>query len=317
LLSHLQRTLAIKRVKNINFPLVKRVRDRIMLVAMYVFAVSLSFVFIYPMLYMTSQSMMTAADLSDATVRWIPKGISFENYTYAFNEMKYVRSFFNSVIISVGGAFVQIISCAVVGYGFARYRFPGYKLWLALVLFTFLVPPQTFIVPLFLFFSDLNWIDTYLPFIVPGLFGHGLKGALFVLIFMQFFRKLPGQLEEAARIDGAGAYRTFAYIMYPLARPAILVVFLFSIVWHWNDIFEPNLYLMSPDTYNITQYVSMLNGEGERELTESEILIGAPPTNMNRVMAGAVLTILPLLILYLFTQRYFVEGVERTGIAGD
>jgi multiple sugar transport system permease protein len=301
----------------------RRIKEVISKIFMYVVAISLSFVFIFPMIYMFSKSLMQSSDVADATVQWIPKMLSFNNYSYAFENLEYWNAFTNSSIIALGGALAQVLVCAIVGYGFARYRFPGYGVCLALVLFTFLVPPQTITVPLYLMMSDIplfnwRWIDTYYPFIVPGLFGHGLKGSLFVLIFVQFFRRLPAQLEEASRIDGAGAFRTYWTIMLPLARPAMLVVFLFSVVWHWNDVFQPYLYLMTPDHFNLSQNLGILNGDGEKELASSYTgAIGAPPTNENRIMAAAMLTILPIFILYLFTQRYFVESVERTGIAGE
>lgn len=283
---------------------------------------SLSFVFIYPMLYIVSQSLMQTNDIADATVQWIPKELSFEHYRFAFEKLRYWRSFTNSVVTSLGPALLQILSCAIVGYGFARYRFPGYRLLLGLVLFTFLVPPQTIVVPLYMFFGDLGWINTYLPFLVPSAFGHGLRGALFVLIFIQFFRGLPHQLEESARIDGAGAFRTFRSIMLPLAGPAMLVVFLFSIVWHWNDVFEPNLYFMVSDHYNLPQQLSILDLQGQQRLIDARRvmggnLMGSVPTSYNRNMAGALLVILPLVVLYGYAQRYFVESVERTGIAGE
>lgn len=288
----------------------------------YVLLFGLSFVFIYPMLYMFSKSLMTPADLTDASVQWLPKKLSFSNYEYAFEELVFVKSFFNSMVTSLIPALIQILSCAIAGYGLARYRFPGYTLLLGMVLFSFLVPPQTIVVPLYMLFSDMNWINTYLPYIVPPLFGHGLRGALFVLIFMQFFRGLPYQMEEAARIDGASAFRTFWSIMMPLARPAMLVVFLFSLVWHWNDLFQPSLYTMLNENFNLTQYLSIMDGKGEQELSQglggaASDLVGLAPTFQNRVMAGALMTILPMLLLYLFTQRYFVEGVERAGIAGE
>lgn len=288
----------------------------------YVLLFGLSFVFIYPMLYMFSKSLMTPADLTDASVQWLPKKLSFFNYEYAFEELVFVKSFFNSMVTSLIPALIQILSCAIAGYGLARYRFPGYTLLLGMVLFSFLVPPQTIVVPLYMLFSDMNWINTYLPYIVPPLFGHGLRGALFVLIFMQFFRGLPYQMEEAARIDGASAFRTFWSIMMPLARPAMLVVFLFSLVWHWNDLFQPSLYTMLNENFNLTQYLSIMDGKGEQELSQglggaASDLVGLAPTFQNRVMAGALMTILPMLLLYLFTQRYFVEGVERAGIAGE
>jgi len=190
-------------------------------------------------------------------------------------------------------------------------------------LFSFLVPPQTLLVPLFQQFSNFGWINTFWPFIVPSALGHGLKGALFVLIFIQFFFRLPSVLEEAARIDGASAFRTFYQIMLPLARPAMLVVFLFSVVWHWNDVFYSNLYLRFPKYYNLSQTLGLFNGVGAAQfqaatagLSNSQT-IGAAPTLLNQVMAASLLTILPMLVMYLFTQRYFVESVERTGIAGE
>lgn len=289
----------------------------------YLLLLSLSFIFLYPLFFMVSQSFMLFSDIADATVQWIPKQFDLNNYSLAFENMRYWNGFKNSTIISFGSAILQILSCAFIGYGFARYRFPGYGLWLGLLVFTFLVPPQAIVVPLFIFYSDLNWINSNLPFIFPSIMGHGLRGALFVLIFIQFFRRLPAVLEEAARIDGAGAFRTYMLIMLPLAKPAMLVVFLFSVVWHWNDLFGPNMFLVSPDSYNLSQNLAAFNGireasmaQGQQILSASAV-IGGAPNIMNQIMAGVVITILPMLILYLFTQRYFVEGVERTGITGD
>lgn len=288
----------------------------------YVLLISLSFVFVYPVLYLMSRSMMQPADLADATVVWIPKELSFSNFKNVFVELKYVETFTRSVLNSLVPAIIQTFTCAIVGYGFARYTFPGRGILLALVLFTFLVPPQTIVVPLFVFFSQLEWTNSYLAFWIPAIFCQGLRGSLFVLIYIQFFRGLPGQLEEAARIDGANAFRTFTRIMFPLARPAMLVVFLFSLVWHWNDMFQPGLFILDTNKFNLTQQLSVINGLGEQELAlgmggSDSGSIGLVPSQGSRIMAGALLTILPMLVLYLFTQRYFVESVERAGIAGE
>lgn len=290
----------------------------------YVIILSLSFVFLYPVLFMISQSLMTARDAADGTVQWIPKGLSFENFAFAFRGMGYVEHFINSVVLAVGGALFHLVGCSVAGYGFARYRFPGYTLLIVLLLFTFLIPPQAIVVPLYLLFSRLDWLNTYYPLLVPNLFGHGLRGALFVLVFMQFFRGLPHQMEEAARIDGAGAFRTFVSIMLPMAKPAILVVFLFSIVWHWNDSYFPDLYLKKTNTFTLNQMLGNFResnfGQQKESISEEGSAndgIGQLPTNHEKMMAGALMTILPILLLYLYTQRYFVESVERTGIAGE
>lgn len=306
----------------LKYTMVKKGRGIVGGVVYYLTLLSLSFVFLYPLLYMISKSMMQTWDVSDATVRWLPKQLSLNNYHIALEAIDYWQGFLNSAITSFGSAVLQILSCAFVGYGLARYRFPGYGLLLALVIFTFLVPPQTIVVPLYMFFSDIGWINTHLPFIIPSIFAHGLKGSLFVLIFIQFFRRLPSVLEEAARIDGAGPFRTYWKIMFPLAKPAMLVVFLFSTVWHWNDMFEPNTYLLVPTFYNLTQRMAVFYGNANMSAQQmsqmvSSDMIGMAPTMMNQMMAALVLTVLPVLLLYLITQRYFVESVERSGIAGE
>jgi len=301
---------------------IKRSRSILGAFFFYFVIISLAFVFVYPLLYMISKSLMRPQDVADATIQWIPKEFSLRNYKVAMDYLNYWPGLFNSVLGSFGSAILQIVSCSLVGYGFARYRFPGQGFFLGLVVFTFLVPPQTIVVPLFRMFLDMGMIDTPLPIILPSLLGHGLKGSLFVLIFIQFYRRLPNVLEEAARIDGAGAFRTYWTIMFPLARPAMLVVFLFSVVWHWNDLFEPSLYLRLPEFYNLTQNMALFNGVANLDLQSvtssvSSGALGAAPTLQNQIMAGVMLTLLPILILYLFTQRYFVESVERAGIAGE
>ncbi|MBO1005130.1 carbohydrate ABC transporter permease [Pseudogracilibacillus auburnensis] len=290
----------------------------------YLLLLSLSFVFIYPLLYMISQSFMRPQDVADATVQWLPKVFTLENYAEAFKSINYWNGLLNSIWISFGSALLQIISCSFIGYGFARYKFPGKGLWMGLLIFTFLVPPQTIVVPLYIFFSDLGWINTLNPFIFPSLFGFGLKGALFVLIFIQFYRGLPKVLEEAAKIDGAGPFRTYWTIMFPLAKPAIIVVFLFSVVWNWNDVFQPNMYLLVPEYFNLAQNLATFNGnanaQGVQQMAQAVSAadaIGMAPTLLNQIMAAVMLTILPIFILYLFVQRSFVESIEQSGIAGE
>ncbi|MBS4200485.1 carbohydrate ABC transporter permease [Bacillus sp. FJAT-49732] len=290
----------------------------------YVLLFSLSFVFVYPLLYMISQSFMRPSDVADATVQWLPKVLTFQNYVEAFKSINYWNGLLNSIWISFGSAILQIISCSFIGYGFARYKFPLKGLWLALLVFTFLVPPQTIVVPLYIFFSDLGWINTLFPFIFPALFGFGLKGALFVLIFIQFYLNLPKVLEEAAKIDGAGPFRTYWTIMFPLAKPAMIVVFLFSVVWNWNDVFQPNMYLLVPDYFNLAQNLSTFNGNANaqgvnqmQQMVAASDAFGLTPTLLNQIMAAVMLTILPIFILYLFVQRAFVEGLERSGISGE
>jgi multiple sugar transport system permease protein len=278
--------------------------------------VDVAFIFLMPVLRLLSMSVMHVMDLYDPTVVWIPRRWSWENYRLAFLALEYVKSFKNTLLMSGGAAILQTFSCAVVGYGFARFRFPGRDKLFMLVLFAMIVPPHAVIIPLFILFKSLpaptatgNWLNSYWPFLGPSAVGMGLRGALFVFIFRQFFKGMPWELEDAARIDGAGPFRVFFNIMLPPAQPAIVVVFLFSFVWHWNDSLQPTIYLSNVDKYFMMQRLSVV----EAALTDMRF---RAMWGTGVIMTSALLAVLPLLILYVFTQRFFVESIERTGLIG-
>lgn len=276
----------------------------------YLMVVNIAFIFLFPVLYLLVTSAQTVEDFVDPTVYWIPTKLQWENYVLAFKGLFYPRALLNSTLISVVSAVGQVISTSLVGYGFARGRFPGRDGLFMLAMLTFLIPPQTIIIPLFMLYKSLGWIDTYYPFIIPSLFGHGLRGALFIFVFRQFFRGQPWELEEAARIDGAGALRTYLQIMLPLARPAILVVFLFSLVWHWNDVFEPTVYLYDQARFTLPLRLGIF-------YTGLQIVTGAQAGELYNeplVMAAALLVIVVPLLIYVAAQRYFVQSIERTGL---
>lgn len=259
---------------------------------------------------MASSSFMTIQDFLDPGIYWIPRELYTENIVLAFQSMDYMVGLKNSAQTVLFGTVGQVISCALAGYGFARFRFPGRELLFMLVIFTFIVPPQTIIVPLFILYRELGWIDTFLPFTVPAFFAHGLRGSILLIIFRQFFRRQPYELEEAAYIDGSGPLRTFSLIMLPLAVPSILVTFLFSLVWHWNDYYEPMMYLMKPQNFTVPLRLSILR-QGLQQLTGGE---AGELFNEPLMMAACFLIVLPPLFLYTLTQRFFVESIERTGL---
>jgi multiple sugar transport system permease protein len=278
--------------------------------------VDVAFIFLMPILRLLSMSVMDVMDLYDPTVVWIPRRWSWENYRLAFLALEYVKSFKNTLLMSGGAAILQTFSCAVVGYGFARFRFPGRDKLFMLVLFAMIVPPHAVIIPLFILFKSLpaptttgSWLNSYWPFLGPAAVGMGLRGALFVFIFRQFFKGMPWELEDAARIDGAGPFRVFFNIMLPPAQPAIVVVFLFSFVWHWNDSLQPTIYLSDVDKYFMMQRLSAVEAALANMRFRAMWGTGV-------IMTSALLVVLPLLILYAFTQRYFVESIERTGLIG-
>jgi multiple sugar transport system permease protein len=200
---------------------------------------------------------MDILDLCDPTVVWLPRNLAWENYQRAYMALEYTRSLFNTLLVAGGAALLQTFSCALAGYSFARFKFPGRDRLFLLVLFVMIVPPHTLIIQKYILVLWLKWPETYYPFLVPEAFGMGLRGALFIFIYRQFFKGLPYELEDAAMIDGAGPLRIFYRVMLPLARPAILVVFLFSFVWHWNNSLEPSIFLSQSENFLLPQRLSV------------------------------------------------------------
>src|SRR5699024_5529787 len=188
--------------------------------------------------------LMSEKDLIDPTVTWIPSSLFFGHIKNAWISLNYHQAFFISLLIAVSSAVFHCISCGLAGYALARLEFPFKKLVMALLIVAFVIPPQVIILPTIIAFQALGLDDSILALIVPSLLGFGVKGALFVIIFRQFFQTQPRELEEAAKIDGASAIKFYLRVMLPLAKPAILVVFLFSFVWTWNDTYFPKMFLV-------------------------------------------------------------------------
>lgn len=277
---------------------------------LYLLLVDVAFIYLKPVIYMITTMVKDASDLLDPAVIWVPTSIYGGHLAEAVKMLDYAKSFGVSLSVSTLSAVIQVISCSIAGYAFARLDFPLKKFWFAALLFTFIMPAQVTILPSILLFKELGWINTFWPILVPTLFGHGLKGALFVLIFRQFFSTLPKEMEEAARIDGAGALRIFFRVMLPISRSAIVVVFLFSFVWAWNDAYFPSMYMFGASDVPLSVGLSKLNAQLAMEAQEGGLRAFLEPIKMG----ASFLIILPLLVLYAFTQRWFVEGVERTGL---
>ncbi|KYG34440.1 carbohydrate ABC transporter permease [Alkalihalobacillus trypoxylicola] len=294
--------------------------------------VGLSFVILYPIFLKLSIAFKHKDDIYDPTVVYIPKHFTLENFQYVIETMNYLQVLVQSFFLSGGTMILTTIACALAGYGFARFKFKGRNLLFALVILTILVPPQTIMVPTYINYRDfdilgiiglfqsgqgINLIGTYWPFIISSITGMGLKAGLFIFIFRQFFRGFPKEIEEAAEVDGAGVFRTFFTIMLPNAVPAIITVMLFSFVWQWNDIFYTTMFLdnarvmsMQLQTVGATiaHQISTQSGGG---------VGGVDPFYVSMLVNTSILlAILPLIILYLFVQRHFVESVERTGVVG-
>jgi len=287
----------------------------------------LSFVILFPIFQKISTSIKDKSDLYSAVVVWIPQNFSFDNFREAIRVMDYWVTLLNTFALSATTTILTTLSCALAGYGFARLKFKGSNLLFAGVILTILVPPTTILIPVYLNLKSfdlmgvvtllsgkpVNLLNTYWPFILTAITANSLKAGLYIFIFRQFFRGIPKEVEEAAYVDGAGISRTFARIMLPNAIPSIVTVLLFSFVWQWNDSFYTTTYLTSSKVmstqlsslpYNLAQQVS--DGASQSD-----------PFYLSMIQdTGILLAILPLIIIYLFVQRYFVESVERTGIVG-
>jgi multiple sugar transport system permease protein len=214
----------------------------------------------------------------------------------------------------------------MAGYAFARFSFPFKKILFGVVILMIILPPQTLIMPNYLqyrFFDfggvtslfgySINLLDTPYVFVIPAMFAAGLKAGLFIFIFRQFFSGLPKELSEAARIDGCGAFTTFLKVMVPCAVPAFITVLLFSFIWYWNEYYSSAMFFAG----EIRPLTVMLNSLGNRLALSGQLDPSTTPFQSRMYMqAGALMTIAPLLILYMFTQKYFTESIERTGIVG-
>jgi multiple sugar transport system permease protein len=289
------------------------------------------FLILYPTLVKLSVSFMPEQDIYDVTVRYVPKSPTLENYKTVLSAMRYNKAFWNTFKLSTLTSAMQLISCTVIGYGFARFRFKGRGVLFALVILTMIVPPQTLMIPLFLHFryfdvlgiisaitgqKGINLLESYWPFVLMSLTGMGLKNGLYIYIMRQFFRGMPKELEEAAYVDGAGMLRTFGQIMLPSAVPAMVTVFMFSFVWQWTDTFYSSLFLMRTDV--LAKTAANVSNQIMKDLSADigvDIYL-SPAISSMYTNTGSLLVVLPLLILYLFAQKLFVESVERTGIVG-
>ncbi|MBM7568376.1 carbohydrate ABC transporter permease [Paenibacillus sacheonensis] len=288
-------------------------------IALYIVLLSIAVMYIQPVLYMLATSFKSMSDLLDQSVTYIPRQFDLQGYDDAWIGLDYLKALWQTTYMSLSAAILQVLSCGLTGYAFARLRIPFKNVLFFIVLLTFLIPPQVLVIPLYVTYAKLNWTKTALPFIIPAIFAAGLKASLFIIIYRQFFATLPKELEESAKIDGAGPFRTFVKVMLPLARPAILIVFLFSIVWHWNDYFEPSVYLQASQANDFVPLALRLDRMQEALNLHKSLATGQNvhlifDMNEPLKMAGAILIIGPMLFLYMFAQRYFVQGIERSGI---
>lgn len=288
----------------------------------------ISFVILYPFYTKISTSFMSRDDFVDVTVKLIPKRPTLDTYKEVIVQKNYLTALLNTTTLSLLCAFLQTFMCSLIGYGFAKYKFKGSKLLFALVMFTMIIPHDTLSLSMYMKFryfdigfgkegllhllgmNSINLTKSYWPMVILSAGGLAFKNGLYIFMMRQFFRGVPDELEESAYIDGYGAFKTFFKIIIPISIPMMITIFLFAFAWQWTD----NFYVTQ---LQITRHIHLLNG-----------IVGIPSTINVDGFAGAalyqaavynteaLLIIAPLLIVYLFCQRYLVQGIERSGIVG-
>lgn len=295
------------------------------------FLTSVSYIILFPLIYMVSNAFKPMAELNDPSVIWVPKSLTFENFIISGKAMNYFSSLLSTFKLCIVSAIIQVFSCAWVAYGFARFQFKERNLMFGLVLLTIILPQQAVLVPLYANYANLdffyilhgirrifpalpkiNLINSYLTFYLPAILGSGVRSGFFIFIYRQFFKGLPRELEEAAWIDGAGPIKTFIRIVLPSSGVAVLTVFIFSIIWYWNE------YMLSSLVLDQNQPLAVALSQIRAGLKIAwGVSASTNPSHLrNLLMAGSLIFVAPVLLLYLFVQRFFIQSIERVGIVG-
>lgn len=285
----------------------------------YALLICIGFIYLYPILHMLSSSFMSLDDLLDTSIKWLPSSLNFDNYIQAAKSMDFWRSLWQSIVIAGLPTLCNLISCSIIGYGLARYNFPGKLVVMGVIILNFVLPSQATMIPTYMLYTNLNLLGTLWSFVLPAALGMGLNSSIFILIFWQFFRQIPKVLIEAAKIDGAGQMKSFARIALPSAKPAFITVALFSFVWYWNESYLTELYVhgVMTDSGWTTLVIQLSNFASNYSDYAQTAVSGAISLNESLSMAGTVLSILPLLLMYFVLQRHFVESIDRAGITGE
>ena len=277
-------------------------RRRIRSVLFHTFVLAVTAVVLYPALWMFMSSLKPTSDIV-GNVSLLPVGASLDNFSKALEGIggvSFWTFFWNSMILAVLSVVGIALSSSVTAYAFARIDFPGRKVWFALMIGTLLLPFHVVIIPQYIIFNNLGLVNTFVPLLIGKFLA---AEAFFVFLMVQFMRNLPRELDEAARIDGAGHVRIFTAIMLPLMKPALATASIFAFIWNWNDFLGPLLYLKDPDRYTLPIALRLFVDQ-------------TSTSDYGAQMAMAVLALIPVLLFFMVFQRYLVGGVATTGLKG-
>lgn len=287
------------RQRNIFSRIIQAIDARAMI--LYAILLVASLFFLFPMAWMTGTSLKTIDEVGQPQLSLLPSVPQWENYSKLLNDANFFRSYANSLFVVTMVLLGTVASITLVSYAFSRLEWKGRNVVFALMMGTLMLPAQATLVPQYVLFYNLGWIRTFNPIVIPGFFA---GGAALIFLLRQFMLGLPKELDEAAMIDGANPLQIWWYVILPLCRPAIATITVFLFVGQWNNLVQPLIYLQRAELYTMPIYVAQKNN-----LQES-------PLPWQDVMAASVLFVIPVLVVFFFTQRYFVEGIQMTGSKG-
>lgn len=273
---------------------------------LFLLVLTLAILFVGPFVWTITSSLKTYAEIYAYPPTLFPRRPVWDNYRLIFTEVPFLRFLYNTLVIATLSTFGATLSASLVGYSFARFRWPGREIAFAVCLATIMLPVEVTLIPTYILFSKIKWLDTWRPLIVPAWFG---GGAFNIFVFRQFFMTIPRDLDDAADIDGAGPIRVFWEILLPLCKPAITTVVVIGFIGSWNNFLGPLIFLNTTEKYTISLGIQWFSGAA------SNIQAYGKPTEPLMMAASFVGTLLPL-IIFAFAQRYFVQGIVTSGFKG-
>jgi multiple sugar transport system permease protein len=273
-----------------------RLRGSLRATVLYLAMAAVAVAMLLPFYWMVMSSFSAPAVAFSYPPRWFPPFVTLENYERLTRVMPFVQFYLNSVQITLSVLLGQLIVCSLAGYAFARLRFPLKNTAFALVLGSMMIPHIVNIIPLYVMFKSIGWINTFFPLIVPPIF----TGSFGTFLMRQYFMTIPEELEDAARVDGAGSFTIFSRVMLPLAKPVLAALAIFVFMATWNDFFNPLIFINSKSKMTVTLGIAALKGEFASEWTV--------------MMAAATVSVIPILIIYIVAQKHFIQGITLTGL---
>jgi multiple sugar transport system permease protein len=269
-------------------------------VAVFLVLLLMGIIFALPLYWMLATSLKVESQIFVYPPVWFPSPLKWSNYVRAVTTIPFLQYAKNTLTICICSMIGQTLSSSLAGYGFSRIKWPGRDVVFVMVLATLMLPYQVTMIPLYVIFRNLHWIDTLLPLIVPNLFGSAFN----IFLFRQFFRGIPFELSDAARIDGCNEFGIYRCIILPLCRPVIATVALFDFLYNWNDFQAPLIYLQDAAKYTLSLGLQSFGGYYSRNLEPATL------------MAAASIIVLPTIVIFFLAQRTFIQGISLTGLKG-